>query len=522
VTVQDFDYVVVGAGSAGAAVAARLSENPAARVALIEAGPADEVEAIHIPAAFPTLFKSSLDWDLDSEPEPGLNKRRVYLPRGKVLGGSSSINAMIYIRGNRADYDEWAAQGATGWSYEEVLPTFRRFEDNERGASEYHGTGGPLAVSDGRSLNPIGDAWIDAAVEAGLERNDDFNGPSQLGVGRYQLTQRNGMRCSTAVAYLHPALGRANLTVLTNALAHRLIVDGSRVNGVEISRGGEVSMVSASTEVIVCAGAYGSPQLLMLSGIGPAEQLAAFQIDVKADLPVGVGLQDHYMVMLNYLTNHESLMTALSPENVALLQAEGRGPLTSNVGEAGAFVKTQADLAGPNVQFHQAPVLFHGEGLGAPVAHGFAFGPCALKPTGRGSVVLRSSDPATAPRITNNYLTTAEDQRAIIDGLRLAQAIAQQPSMKSVITGEFEVPEGSADSDLLAFAARTGQTLYHPTSTCAIGSVVTPELKVFGFDNLRVADASVMPSVIRGNTNAPTILIGERAAEFVSREAAGV
>ncbi|WP_370246460.1 GMC family oxidoreductase [Nocardioides sp.] len=513
-----FDYVVIGAGSAGAAVAARLSEDPAVRVALIEAGPADTHEAIHIPAAFPGLFKTPLDWDYDTEPEPGLGGRRAYLPRGRMLGGCSSMNAMIYIRGNRVDYDDWAAGGATGWSYDEVLPVFRRFEDNERGASEYHGAGGPLTVSEGRSLNPLGEAWIEAAVAAGLERNDDFNGATQEGVGRFQMTQRNGLRCSTAVAYLHPAMDRPNLTILTGALAHRLLLEGSRVTGVEISRGGEVEQVRADVEVVVSAGAYGSAQLLMLSGIGPAEHLAALQIPVAADLPVGQGLQDHYMSMFNYLTDHETLMSAMSEENVALLQEQGRGPLTSNIGEAGGFVRTRPDLTAPNVQFHQAPVLFYADGTGPAVAHGFAFGPCVLKPTSTGTVLLRSPDPATAPRITHGYLTTPEDRQAILDGIRLGQEIAQQPALKDVITGEFEVPQGSTDAELLAYAARTGQTLYHPTSTCAIGAVVDPQLKVHGFDNLRVADASVMPTVVRGNTNAPTIMIGERAAEFIARD----
>jgi choline dehydrogenase-like flavoprotein len=512
---QVFDYVVVGAGSAGAAAAARLSEDPAVTVALIEAGPADSADEIHIPAAFGSLFKSSWDWDHDTEPEPGLLNRRAYLPHGKMLGGSSSMNAMIYIRGNRADYDEWAADGATGWSYEEVLPVFRRSEDNERGASEFHGTGGPLAVSESRSMNPIGEAWIEAAVEAGYAANDDFNGESQLGVGRYQVTQRNGMRCSTAVAYLHPNLDRPNLTVLTDALARRIPTEGNRATGVEIGRAGDVSVVTAAKEVIVSAGAYASPQLLLLSGIGPAEQLAAFQIPVVADLPVGEGLQDHYMVLLNYLTDQESLMTALSPENVGLLQSEGRGPLTSNVGEAGGFFVTQPDLEAPNVQFHLAPVLFYNEGTGPAVAHGLAQGPCVLKPTSRGSVSLRTADPATAPRILHNYLSTPEDQRAIIDGLRIALDVANQPSLKSVITGEFVTPNGTSDAELLDFAQRVGQTLYHPTSTCAIGKVVDPQLKVFGFENLRVADASVMPSIIRGNTNATSILIGERVADFV-------
>ncbi|MFC9908077.1 GMC family oxidoreductase, partial [Rhodococcus sp. NPDC127593] len=411
-----FDYVVVGAGSAGAAAAARLSEDPSVTVALIEAGAADTADEIHIPVAIASLFKSTWDWDYDTEPEPGIGYRRAYLPRGKMLGGCSSMNAMVYMRGNRADYDEWAAGGAQGWSYEEVLPVFRRFEDNERGASEFHGAGGPLSVSEGRSRNPLGQAWIDAATEAGHAPNDDFNGESQVGVGRFQVTQRNGMRCSTAVAYLHPNLDRPNLSIITEALARRVVTEGNRATGVEIERGGEVSVVTASREVIVSAGAYGSPHLLLLSGIGPAEQLATFEIPVVADLPVGEGLQDHYMVLLNYLTDEESLKTALSPENVELLQSEGRGPLTSNIVETGGFFTTQPDLDAPNVQFHVAPVLFYNEATGPAVSHGFAQGPCVVKPTSRGSVTLRTADPATAPRILHNYLSTPEDRQTIIDG----------------------------------------------------------------------------------------------------------
>ncbi|MEU0405321.1 GMC family oxidoreductase N-terminal domain-containing protein, partial [Streptomyces sp. NPDC006197] len=330
-----YDYVIVGAGSAGCVLAARLSEDPDVRVALIEAGGPDTAQEIHVPAAFPQLFKSTLDWDLDSDPEPGIGGRRAYLPRGKVFGGCSSINAMIYIRGNRADYDGWAAAGATGWSYDEVLPYFKRAEDNERGEDAFHGVGGPLTVSEGRSGHPLASAFVQAGQQAGYKANDDFNGETQFGVGRYQVTQRGGLRCSAAVAYLHPALGRPNLTVLPASRAHRVVIEDGRATGVEIERGGDVEVVRAEREVILSAGAYESPKLLMLSGIGPAADLAAFGIDVVRDLPVGQGLQDHYMAMLNFRTDGDSLISAASPENAALLQSEGRGPLSSNIGEAG-------------------------------------------------------------------------------------------------------------------------------------------------------------------------------------------
>lgn len=514
-----FDYVIVGAGSAGCALAARLSEDPDVTVALVEAGPADSADEVHIPAAFPTLFKGPLDWDYDTEPEPGLGDRRAYLPRGRMLGGCSSINAMIYMRGNRADYDRWAADGAEGWSYADVLPHFIRGEDNSRGASEYHGTGGPLSVTESRSMNPIVDAWVEAAEAAGLPRNTDFNGESQIGVGRFQTTQRGGMRCSAAVAYLHPAMDRPNLTVITEALTRKVLFDGDRAVSVEIERGRQVEEVRAGREVVLSAGAYGSAHLLLLSGVGPAEQLAAFGIPLVADLPVGERLQDHYMVMINYTTDEESLMTAASEDNLALLQSEGSGPLTSNIGEGGGFIETRDGLEGPDVQFHVAPVLFYDGGLGGPVTHGFAAGPCVLKPTSTGALTLRTADPATAPRIVHNYLTSEEDQRSIVAGLRTALEIAEQSAMKAIVTGGFLVPEGSSDEELLAFARRVGQTLYHPTSSCSIGHVVDPDLRVKGVQGLRIADASVMPTVVRGNTNAPSIMIGEKAAGLIREDA---
>ncbi|MFD8249028.1 GMC family oxidoreductase [Nocardia sp. NPDC059691] len=514
-----YDYVVVGAGSAGSVLASRLSEDRRVQVAVIEAGPQDTADEIHLPVAFPSLFKSPLDWDYDTEPEAGLQFRRAYLPRGRVVGGSSSMNAMIYIRGARADYDGWAAGGADGWSFDEVLPYFMKAEDNERGKDAYHGVGGPLAVSESRSRHPLGDAFLRAAEQAGHLRNEDFNGSTQLGVGRYQVTQRNGMRCSAAVGYLHPAASRPNLTVVTGALAHRVVIENGRATGVVIGRDGSTEVIQARREVVLAAGAYGSAHLLLLSGVGPADQLSAFGIETIRDLPVGRNLQDHLSVFLNYRTDRESLMTALTPENLALLQEQGRGPLTSNIGEAGGFIETRGGLAGPDIQFHMAPVLFHGEGMGAATEHGYAFGPCLINPTSRGEVTLRSASPGTAPRIQHNYLQTEEDRQSVIAGLRSALGIADQPALRELTTGEFSTPTGDSDAELLDFAARTAQTLYHPTSTCAIGAVVDPRLRVLGLRGLRVADASVMPSVVRGNTNAPTIMIGEKASDMVLEDA---
>lgn len=513
-TEAEYDYVVVGAGSAGCVLAGRLSEDPDVTVALLEAGPVDSAEQIRIPAAVTTLFKGPLDWDYDSEPEPGLGRRRVYLPRGRVLGGSSSINVMIYIRGNRADYDGWATGSAPGWGYDDVLPYFIRSEDNERGAGTFHGVGGPLSVADGRSNHPLADAVVAAGIELGHEPNDDFNGSSQFGFGRYQVTQRSGLRCSTATAFLRPAVERPNLTVVTDALAHRIVLNGRRATGVEFSRDRRIARVRARREVLVAAGAFGSPALLLRSGIGPADQLRSFGIDVTADLPVGENLQDHLLVMLNYLTAEESLRPVPTPENLELLR-QGRGPLTSNLGESGGFVRTAPGAGPPDIQFQCAPGLFYAEGLGAPVADGLSFGPNLLAPTSRGQVTLRSADADVAPRILHNHLQTEADRRTMVDGLRVALEMAQQPAIKQVVAEPFSVPDGEAEADLLAFVRANAHTLFHPTSTCAMGSVVTPDLRVYGLDGLRVADASVMPTVVRGNTNAPVIMIAERAVDLV-------
>jgi choline dehydrogenase-like flavoprotein len=510
-----YDYVIVGAGSAGCVLAGRLSEDPDVRVAVVEAGGPDGAEEIHVPAAFGALFKGRYDWDLQTEPEPGLGGRRAYLPRGKVLGGCSSINAMVYVRGNRADYDEWAADGATGWAYDDVLPHFRRAEDNERGADEFHGVGGPLAVCDGRSGVGLTDTFVEACVQSGHPHNRDFNGAQQLGAGRFQVTQRNGMRCSAAVAYLHPALGRPNLDVITDALVLRVLLEGTRAVGVELERHGVVEQLRAEREVLVSAGAYGSPQVLMLSGIGPADELAPLGIGATVDLPVGRGLQDHPMVMLNWLTDEESLLTAATPGNVALLQSEGRGPLTSNVAEAGAFVCTRPGLAGPDVQLHFAPVLFRDEGLAPPHAHGYAFGPTVIKPTSRGRVTLRSAHATSKPRILHDYLATPEDRASMVAGLRLALEIAAQPALRAIAGEPLIAPRSASEQDLLAFARQATQTVYHPASTCAIGSVVDRELRVLGTDGLRVVDTSVMPSVPRGNTCAPAMMVAEKAAAMI-------
>jgi choline dehydrogenase-like flavoprotein len=509
-----YDYVVVGAGSAGCVLAARLSEDPDVRVCLIEAGPTDAHDNIRVPIHTGTLMRSKYDWDYDTHQEPRLGGRRLYLPRGRMLGGTSSMNGMVYMRGNPLDYDGW---GMPGWSYAEMLPYFTRVEDNERGASEHHGVGGPLSVSEGRSGNPMSTAFLAAAVEAGHPENDDFNGPRQDGFGRYQVTQRDGRRWSSADAFLRPALGRPNLTVETNLQVHKVLVEGNRAVGVLAGRLDELVEIRADREVVLSGGAYNSPQLLMLSGIGPADLLTSLGIPVVLDQPeVGANLQDHPTANLVFAHSEPvSLITADTPENRRLFAEEGQGPLTSNVPETGGFVRSRGDLPAPDLQFHVCPLMLVDGGLGVPTGHGLSYGACLLTPESRGTVRLATAEPTAKPMILHNYYEQEADLRAMAEGLRIGLDIARQQALELYTESPFDVPDSESEADLRAFLRRSTQTLFHPAGTCAMGKVVDADLRVIGIDGLRVADGSVMPTVVRGNTNAPIMAIADKAADRI-------
>ena len=513
-----YDYVIVGAGSAGCVLANRLSEDPDVRVLLLEAGPPDTNENIHVPLGYLKLGGTEVDWGYHSAPEHECNGRRITLPRGRVLGGSSSINAMVYIRGNRRDYDEW---GVAGWSWADMLPYFLKAEDNERGASRWHGVGGPLPVSEQRSGNLISRAFVDAGVQAGLARNDDFNGAEQDGVGMYQLTQRGGTRASTAVAYLHPAMERANLTVMPYMHVQRVLFEGTRAVGVQASQLGQAQELRAEREVILCGGAYNSPQLLMLSGVGPAEHLMMREIEVLLDQPaVGENLSDHPAAQLVWTTPEpQSLLLALEPAALEQYEATQTGPFASNLAEAGGFARVGDDAPAPDVQLHIAPVHIVDEGMRDPEAHGVWVSPCLLTEHSRGSVRLASSDPTAKPIVHNAFYTSGDDLQRMIAGLRLAMDICAQPAMRPYCAEPFNTPDGDSDEELRAHVARTTLAIYHPVGTCRMGedagAVVDGQLRVNGVEALRVIDASVMPAVPRGNTNAPTIAVAERAADLI-------
>jgi choline dehydrogenase len=519
---SEYDYIIVGAGSAGCVLAARLTEDLHTRVLLLEAGRPARAREIAIPAAFSRLFKTAVDWNYATEPEPQLHNRRLYWPRGKVLGGSSAINAMIYIRGNALDFDDWEYLGNPGWSYASVLPHFKKSEHHEHGASKFHGASGPLCVSDLRYVNPLTRAFLAGAQEQGMAANPDFNAAAQDGVGLYQVTQKNGRRHSAADAFLQPATQRPNLTVLTNALTTHVTLEKQRATGVAYFQDGTPLQARATREVLLCGGAINSPQLLLLSGIGPAEELQRVGIAPIHALPgVGKNLQDHPMVSVGYLCKQPvSLRDAPSLPNLLRYLLTHRGPLASNVAEAGLFHRTRPNLRVPDLQLLFGPAYYRNHGFDTHPEHCFGFGPTLITPQSRGEIVLRSNDPLAPPAIRANYFCAPDDLRVLVEGVKLCRAIAHSKPFAPFRGEELHPgPAARSDADLEEFVRAEAQTLYHPAGSCKMGNdsmaVVDSQLRVRGIAALRVVDASIMPRVTAGNTNAPTLMIAEKAADFI-------
>ncbi len=524
-----YDYIIVGAGSAGCVLANRLSANPAVSVLLIEAGGRDWHPFIHMPAGLAKLINNRhINWHYETEPEAALNGRRLYWPRGRVLGGSSSINAMCYIRGHAGDYDEWAEAGNRGWGWAEVLPYFKRAEDQQRGASAYHGVGGPLSVSDLRHTNPLTQVFLDAAASAGQPHNADFNDADQLGFGHYQVTQRDGRRCSAARAYLSGIKARTNLEIMTSSVAQQIEFSGDRATGLLVKRGNEQIRVRARREILLSGGAINSPQLLMLSGIGAEDQLRAHGIRPRVKLSgVGANLQDHLDICLLQACTQNITYDHTNDLLIGLryfLTKSGIG--TSNIAESGGFARSsRAPDQRPDLQYHFVPALLDDHGRNRMPGNGYTLHCCALRPRSRGSISLRSADPTDAPLIRPNYLSDGEDLEVMLEGFALSREIFAQKEF-APYRGD-EILPGAAAQDraaIVEFIRNKAETIYHPVGTCSMGAgegaVVDAELRVHGVQGLRVVDASVMPTLIGGNTNAPTIMLAERAADLIMTRAA--
>lgn len=520
-----YDYVIVGAGSAGCVLANRLTADPQVKVLLLEAGGPDKKREIHIPAAFPKLFKTECDWAYETEELEHMNGRRMFWPRGKVLGGSSSINAMVYSRANRGDHDGWGELGIEGWSYDEILPYYKKSEDNKDLSNEYHGRGGELSVSKLRAVNLLTRRFVAAAHDAGIYYNEDLNGEFQEGVGFLQVTQKNGKRHSAADAFLKPVLPRANLTVKTGAHVTRLLFDNGKAAGVEFVRNGQTEQARVDREIILSGGAINSPQTLMLSGVGPADDLRALDIPIVADLPgVGQNLQDHLLIGVEYACQEPvGLHKADTITNILKFLLFKKGPLTSNVAEAAAFIRTDSSQPVPNIELVFAPVFYMDNGFKNPDLHGFSIGVALQKPESRGYIKLKSNDPLAAPAIQPNYLSSEADLSACVEGVKLARRVLRARQFDRFRGKEWWPGEEALfDGDIAEHIRQTAETIYHPVGTCKMGidamAVVDDRLRVRGVEGLRVVDASVIPIQITGHTNAPTIAIAEKAADLI-REA---